>query len=161
VLGGKLYRSSWKGRFHPSPTEPKNATALLRTCRQIYSETATMPLALTIFSLDYVRETKKSLAKFKPNQRKQITTLQFTISWPSLVMELMDICLAVHHCMLFGSLLGLRELRIMVFPVPDPVVTREKLEEIVYEHLNPSIQNMPFAVKVHHNHQGWSVYRNL
>ena len=160
ALGGKLYRSNYQGIFRPSPTEPKNATALLRTCRQIYSETATMPLALTIFSIGSCRELGRSLKKFKPNQRKQITTVQFTVSWPHMDMHLEELCFAVHTFALFRSLSALQELRILVLSVQDPVVTREKVEEAVYEHSKPSIQDMPLAVKVDHTHQGWGDYED-
>jgi len=160
VLGGKVYRSHWKGRFYPSPTEPKDATALLRTCRQIYSEAAIMPLALTIFSVDNVRAAERSIKKFKPNQRKQITTLQFTVPWPHMDMYLGELCFAVHRSALFRSLSALQELRILVLSVQDPAVTREKVEEAVHEHLRPSIQDVPFAVKVDHTHQGWGDYVN-
>jgi len=117
-----------------------------------------MPLALTIFSVDDVREAEKSIKKLKPNQRKQITTLQFTISWPHVDIQLGTLCFAVRHLALFHSLSALRELRILVLSVQDPVVTREKVEEAVYEHLKPIIQGMPFAVKVDHTHQGWGDY---
>jgi len=160
VLGGKEYRSDWKARFYPSPTEPKDVTALLRTCRQIYSEAAIMPLALTIFSVRCVREAERSLKKFKPNQRKQITTLQFPVSWPHMDMYLGELCSAVHRSALLRSLSALQELRILVLSVQDPVVTREKVEEAVYEHSKPSIQDMPFAVKVDHTHQGWGDYED-
>jgi len=159
VLGGKLYQSDWTLGFYP-PTEPENATALLRTCRQIYSETAIMPLALTTFSVGSVWEAEKSLKKFKPNLRKQITTLQITVYWPCMTTELMDSCVAVCHSKLLVSLLTLQELQILVYSVPDLGVTREKVEEAVYEHLTPRIQDMPFAVKVDHTHQGWSGYVN-
>lgn len=119
-----------------------------------------MPLALTIFSVGSVQEAERSFKRFKPNQRKQITTLQFTVYWPHMVMELVELCFAVHHSVLFDSLLALRELRILVFSVQDPVVTREKVEETVYEHLKPSIQDMSFAVKVDHTHQRWCDYVN-
>ena len=160
VLGGKLYRSSWTLGFHPLSTESEDATALLRTCRQIYSETAIMTLALGTFSGRSVGEAERSLRKFKPNLRKQITTLLFTVYWNYMVGELRDLCFAVRHPVQFQSLLALPELRIIVFSVPDAVGTREKVEEAVYEHLNPSIQDMPFAVKVDHTHQGWSDYLN-
>ena len=161
VLGGKVYRSNLKGTFLSLPTEPKNAMALLRTCRQIYSEAAIMPLALTIFSVGSVREAMRSFNKLKLSQRKQITTLQFTIFWPTRVPDLMALCFAINRSGLLDSLLALRELRILVYSVQDPVVTREIVEETVYEHLKPSIQDMPFAVKVDHTHQGLSAHLNL
>ena len=120
-----------------------------------------MALALTIFSIGCVREAERSIKKFKPNQRKQITTLQFTVHWPYMDMQLRALCSAVHDSVHFHSLLALRELRILVFSVPDPVGTREVVEETVYEHLKPSIQDMPFAVKVDHTHQGWNDYMSL
>jgi len=160
VLGGKLYESDWTLGFYSPPTEPEDATALLRTCRQIYSETAIMPLALGTFSVESVREAARSLKKLKPSQRKQITNLQFTVRWPHIDWQLGTLCFALHSYALFRSLSALRELRILVLSVKDPVVTRQKVEEAVYEHLKPSIQNVPFAVKVDYTHQRWSDYVN-
>lgn len=159
VLGGKLYRSSWSFGFHPSPTGPKHNTALLRTCRQIYSETAIMPLALGTFSVDCIREAKRSLKKFKATQCKQITTLKLTVYWNNMTGGIMEFCFAVRHSKYFRSLLALREVRVLVFSVPDLDGTREKAEA-VYEHLKPRIQDMPFAVKVDYTHQRWSDYLN-
>ncbi|KAI4631503.1 uncharacterized protein J4E87_002208 [Alternaria ethzedia] len=159
VLGGKLYESDWTLGFCSPPTEPEDATALLRTCRQIYSETAIMPLALTTFSAETVREAARSLKKLKPSQRKQITTLQLTVYWHSMPTELELFCLGIRHSKHFRSLLALREVRIMVYSVPDLDGTREKVEAM-YEHLKPSIQDMPFAVKVDYTHQRWRDYLN-
>jgi hypothetical protein len=52
--------------------------ALLRVCRQIYSEAASLPMKLNTFSLDADGHysTRSALAQLKPYQRRQIKNIQ-------------------------------------------------------------------------------------
>lgn len=84
VLGGKTYRAmGFSGRevsqtykFAPSAAEPRNGMALLRTCRQIYSETALYPMKSATFTYGHIVYLKRSIKSLKPYQRRQITHLQ-------------------------------------------------------------------------------------
>jgi len=156
VLGGKLYKTDARGKFYPSLAEPKNATALLRTCRQIYSETAIMPLALTVFSTSSVQRAKRSFGRFKLRQRKQITILQFDIVSPESVIELTKFFFVRNKFILADSLPALQELRVEVYSAQDPIMTRERTEEAVHEYLEPSIRGMSVEVKVHQTNLPWS-----
>lgn len=61
--------------------------ALIRTCRQIYSEAVLYPLNMTTFACDDVVDLKRSVRALKTYQRKHITHLRLdcaahnTISW--------------------------------------------------------------------------------
>jgi hypothetical protein len=50
--------------------------ALLRTCRQIYTEAVLMPMLLSIFTFDYIKELGQVMRKFKPHQRTQMSTIE-------------------------------------------------------------------------------------
>ncbi|KAI4916532.1 hypothetical protein J4E85_010187 [Alternaria conjuncta] len=151
------YHKFRNGLLNVTPkAEPKNATALLRTCRQIYSETAIMPLALTVFSISSVQRAKRSFGRFKLRQRKQITILQFDIVSPESVIELTEFFFVRNKFMLADSLPALQELRVEVYSAQDPIMTREKTEEAVHEYLEPSIREMSVEVKVHQTNRPWS-----
>lgn len=156
-----MYRSLWIWKFHASKTEPRNTTALLRTCRQIYSEAAAMPLALTIFSVSSVWEIQKSLRKLKPHQRKQITILRFECIWPSTASELNELSFSRANFVLGNSLPALQELQLHVFSAQDSVIAREKTEKTVHENFEPIIRNMSVAVKLEQTTQDWSDYDDL
>ncbi|KZM18533.1 uncharacterized protein EKO05_0002345 [Ascochyta rabiei] len=81
ALGGKAFkaRRSYFGasaRFAPSDSESSNDVALLRSCRQIYSETAIYPSRLGMFACTNSRDLKRSAKKLKAYHRKQVMRLR-------------------------------------------------------------------------------------
>src|SRR4051812_48744235 len=72
AIGGKtfrqLYRTHGTQRFLGEPSGRPNAFALLRTCRQIYAETAVVPFTSNVFSARYCWNLKRSLRSFRRYQ---------------------------------------------------------------------------------------------
>lgn len=87
VLGNKYIREtrSWDPKRRPksSPRERINTFALLRACRQIYAETALLPLTLntlTVTSLGSIGRLLKGIPNY---QRKRIKVLHIE-TWASM-----------------------------------------------------------------------------
>ncbi|KAF3051539.1 hypothetical protein E8E11_008935 [Didymella keratinophila] len=84
VLGGKTYQAScFSGRYYsesyrfaPFAAESRNGMALLRTCRQIYSEAVLYPFFEATFSYHNVTYLKRSVKTLHSYQLKQVTHLQ-------------------------------------------------------------------------------------
>lgn len=53
--------------------------ALLRSCRQVYSEAALMPVRVNTFAFEGVYDIKRAIKLLKTHQCKQIIHLQFDI----------------------------------------------------------------------------------
>ena len=85
VLGGKTFRAIYHSqctdlfKFLCPLSEAHNATALLRTCRQIYAEAALMPLLLNNFCVQDGFSTYYALRNLKPHQRKHITSIRIEV----------------------------------------------------------------------------------
>ncbi|KAJ4382904.1 hypothetical protein N0V86_002130 [Didymella sp. IMI 355093] len=71
---GRYYRESY--RFAPSTAEDSNGMALLRTCRQIYSEAVLYAMNMATFAYNDVTYLKRSLKSMRPYQRGQVTHLR-------------------------------------------------------------------------------------
>jgi hypothetical protein len=63
-------------RFAPSTAEDPNGMALLRTCRQIYSEAVLYPMNMATFAYDNVTYLKRSLKSMRPYQLQRVTHLR-------------------------------------------------------------------------------------
>jgi hypothetical protein len=123
ALGGKNFRQQPRGRkqmFVPMPRERVNASALLRTCRQIYAETALIPFAVNTFSVndDYwpLRRVVKSLPKY---QRSQITELRVELQSSELTEGSEPWWKCIFDTNRFSALPGLQCIRVCVFPSDD------------------------------------------
>ncbi|KAF2030027.1 hypothetical protein EK21DRAFT_112320 [Setomelanomma holmii] len=86
VLGGKTMRHTYLGHgestkiiFKNAPRDRKNATALIRTCRQIYVETLTLPYARCTFSTPYYHDVYVAFKRFRAHQRRLINTIHFEL----------------------------------------------------------------------------------
>ncbi|KAH6878871.1 hypothetical protein BKA58DRAFT_466490 [Alternaria rosae] len=158
VLGAKVYWARYTKKFQLSPTEPKNAMALLRTCRQIYAETALMPLTLSTFACASVTQAKGSLGKLKPHQRKQITSLQFLCPGPISIRMLQEGYFKTYNFVLARSLPNLQELRVRIFSAGAVSSTRETVEDEARDYLRPSLQGMSVVLKVDQTEELWSDY---
>jgi hypothetical protein len=84
ALGGMTFRQqslsqSKKILLRNSPRDTKNATALLRVCRQVFAETALLLYQLNNFSLPYYWSVSISTAlrRLRAHQRRQIKKIQF------------------------------------------------------------------------------------
>lgn len=121
ALGGKTFRQVHKTYYrHPfqcEPSERLHAFALLRTCRQIYVETASVPLVLNRFSTDRRYELRKACrGRFTKYQLSHITELQAEVfhAYPD---PGYDYGLAgVLYTSNLSVLPNLRRVRILVFP---------------------------------------------
>ncbi|KAH3989403.1 hypothetical protein HBI25_120030 [Parastagonospora nodorum] len=88
VLGGYELRSVYiknsqqitVKRMVPPFAERMNGTQLLRTCRQIYTETALLPYRANTFILETLDTIKHELKKMKPFQRARIEKIQFEVN---------------------------------------------------------------------------------
>ncbi|KAH4935009.1 hypothetical protein HBI79_080080 [Parastagonospora nodorum] len=107
-----LYRSSGKSSFQPKPSEKKNAFALLRVCRQIYSETASLSFAVNSFSIrSHRRMSFASLRHFQRYQIHQINEIRIEVASPVTWIHFDKLKL--------GILPELRRIRFCIFPDPD------------------------------------------
>ncbi|PVH96551.1 hypothetical protein DM02DRAFT_477271, partial [Periconia macrospinosa] len=81
ALGGQTFNV--KGVGHRSPASfdgGSNAISLLRTCRQIYSETALIPYKTSVFHGGYyLRKLCHALRKIKPALRQHINTISISV----------------------------------------------------------------------------------
>ncbi|KAF3046586.1 hypothetical protein E8E12_011070 [Didymella heteroderae] len=73
-FSGRHYRESY--RFAPSTVEAPNGTALLRTCRQIYSEAVLFPFFMATFAYHNLTYLKRSVKTLQAYQRKHATHLR-------------------------------------------------------------------------------------
>lgn len=73
------YNSRGKRRFAPSISESNDSVALLRTCRQIYSEAASYHLSLGWFVYDQFWVVHRSFGAMKPWQRNQIKQVRLSV----------------------------------------------------------------------------------
>ncbi|KAF1360511.1 hypothetical protein EJ07DRAFT_177226 [Lizonia empirigonia] len=74
------YRSRRIPRLTLAPDEPGINVAILRSCRQIYSETALMPVQLNTLAFSVIGDIVSVARRLKLHQRKQITTIRFEVS---------------------------------------------------------------------------------
>jgi tRNA U54 and U55 pseudouridine synthase Pus10 len=123
--------------------------ALLRTCRQIYAESALVPLMSTMFSFRYVDHAGRVLRMFKAHQRKHITTIEFQMFHPNHDYSLCEGTFLNSRVSLPKLLPGLKELHVRVFCVPsleenDTQKTEAKLQQL----LNPQVEGMEVDIKV-------------
>lgn len=89
ALGGKTYEAScFSGRYYsesykfaPSAAEPRNGMALLRTCRQIYSEAVLYPFFQATFACHDVTYLKRSVKLLHAYQRKHVAHLWIDCRW--------------------------------------------------------------------------------
>jgi hypothetical protein len=76
------YRTSGRHHFKLTPDDCPHGMALLRVCRQIYSEAAFLPLKLSSLLFDnishsWITHAKSAISQLKPHQRRQIKKIRF------------------------------------------------------------------------------------
>ena len=81
ALGGNIfpvakYRRSEAYPFVPKVAQSSNGVALLRTCRQIYSETVSVPLRFGTIACASLSALKQSAKTLKRYQQEQVTKLR-------------------------------------------------------------------------------------
>ncbi|KAF3046585.1 hypothetical protein E8E12_011066 [Didymella heteroderae] len=69
------FGSSEPAKFESPPEEPAIGVTLFRTCRQIYSEAASMPFKLNAFAFNEFWAIKKAMTPLKTYQRKFIRSV--------------------------------------------------------------------------------------
>jgi hypothetical protein len=106
IRGGKQKR-----QLKPATTEHEHALALLRTCRQIYAETALVPYKSSIVTIDVWNSIKKQLRCLKSFQSVQIEDIQIEVHKPeSIVLKLQ-----ILKDKTLNLLPGLKRIRMLVF----------------------------------------------
>lgn len=95
ALGNSMiqaYHRRWTRsyRLRLKPPNRANAMSLLRTCRQIYQETAILPFKLNTFTMSSAYNIQALETRLKPYQRAQITSLQFEVQVENLSVRVND-----------------------------------------------------------------------
>lgn len=90
ALGGKTFVTSYKinphtnhitkARLKRSRRDPRHGTALLRTCRQIFMETASYPITLGSLSCDEPRALVAAVKKLRVYQQKQVSRIRMRLT---------------------------------------------------------------------------------
>jgi hypothetical protein len=128
------------------PNEPKNAMALLRTCRQIYAEAALMPLVFTTFYFDGPYGIGRVPRRFKAHQRKQISIVDIGQTNSAHHYRFSNQNFLYCRVSLPRLLPGLKELRVHLFSGPEAAVPTS--EAAVQALLAPQLKGMLVDVKV-------------
>lgn len=121
ALGGKtfvgvgLWESTY--RFGPSKADPENGAALLRTCRQIYSETALHLPRLGNFVYATFSALKRSARKLKRYQHNQV--IQLCLSCPDVTDTLIVYKLRDRRGVLENFFPALEQIELLIHAVPD------------------------------------------
>ncbi|KAJ4372398.1 hypothetical protein N0V83_004172 [Neocucurbitaria cava] len=141
ALGGKVYRGVFDDSKAPSTklslprTEPANTAALLRTCRQIYAETALMLCSLNKFSFDFTADVCVGVRKLKSIQRRQIMSVQLELLCPAGDPARLCKMLGARHMYMpsksfVNRLPCLKKICVSVFGAEVGVIGEEEIEEI-------------------------------
>jgi hypothetical protein len=111
-------------KIQPPFKENRNTLALLRTCRQIYSETALLPYKSSTYSCDLWQPLSHGLRHMKRFQRAQIEDLQVELDlpWSRNPVRIQELCVDQ-----LAILPGLKRVRILAFR--DKYVLEHELEE--------------------------------
>jgi hypothetical protein len=111
-------------KIQPPFKENRNTLALLRTCRQIYSETALLPYKSSTYSCDLWQPLSHGLRHMKRFQRAQIEDLQVELDlpWSRNPVRIQELCVDK-----LAILPGLKRVRILAFR--DKYVLEHELEE--------------------------------
>lgn len=133
TLGGMEFRqihfTSRKRVFQAKPSERPNIFALLRVCRQIYAETALLPLAVNVLPVRPWWSLTPAVRPFRTYQIKQIEELRVEIG-------LFELCGPSEHWLdyfivggKFALLPNLRRVRVSLFSHLEPKRESKPLAE--------------------------------
>jgi hypothetical protein len=107
-----------RAKFKPARKSPRHGAALLRTCRQLFLETATYPLTLGSLSCDKPGALVAAVKKLRAYQKEQVSRICIRlITWDLLVLEELqsDWC----SQMIRRSLPTAKSLELVIdFPIP-------------------------------------------
>ncbi|KAF2132696.1 hypothetical protein P153DRAFT_354172 [Dothidotthia symphoricarpi CBS 119687] len=130
VLGGMLFRPLFSGRSYkkmrPSNIDRNDGLTLLRTCRQIYHETALLPFRSNFFIFSAVSLWGSKLNMFRMlrgYQLQQITSIKLEIdSFTGVNLHTLQLvfdgCSRRSHASMSQALPGLKHIHICVFNPP-------------------------------------------
>lgn len=174
ALGGKVYRGVFDDSKAPSTklslprTEPANAAALLRTCRQIYAETALMLCSLNKFSFDFAADVCVGVRKLKPIQRRQITAIQLELLCPAgdpaRLCKMLDRDMYMPSKSFVTRLPCLKKICVSVFGAETGAIGEEEMEEIrslVRQQLERGQDMAVLELEVKVAKKKWEVYNYL
>ncbi|CAO2656942.1 Nn.00g057450.m01.CDS01 [Neocucurbitaria sp. VM-36] len=171
VLGGKEYRVVYEPNVRrfmlsQSHTEPVHAMALLRTCRQIYSEAARMPVLHSNFSFTSMYGMRCAFRQLKPYQRKHIDLIQIEVLYKGELQGAIAQEMRYSSEQLFGMLLrklpGVKKICLLVFhdsTIDDDTV--QEAERLVHTYLKPLVQAMSLDLIFEHTKMEWHSYDYL
>jgi hypothetical protein len=147
------YRYNSRRQFKRWPADSPHGVALLRVCRQIYSEAAFLPSKLSILLIDNIRQgwfsqARSAVSQLKLYQRRQIKNVQFG-------------ALGIEHASLIDmqyvnntiwpmikKLPQVEEIRVLVYslcfekPFPNETITIDKALTLVDREIRVTVQTL-------------------
>ena len=163
VLGGKVLRPMLARPNYRtfslvlSQAESKDPTALLRVCRQVYAETALLPLSLAICSFRDIWCARVALKRLKAYQRKQITICRHEVESSFNDRRASS---APYNAVLSPSILpGLKEFRVCIFTESElEAEDVQTMKHQAREYLWDTQFDLSVSVKVEQVGIGWTTY---
>lgn len=162
ALGGKLIRHNVYGRgryrMMPRPSERENAFDLLRTCRQIYAETALLPFSANTFSWSFYSNLGTSVRAFRKFQCSQLLEVQFEMP----ASDLNDPWSKNYLKGVFGGLTlgkwlpGLQLIHFCVFPDPSwDVISFTACDAFLRSDIVPIMLLKGYEITIEKMNEGW------
>lgn len=119
MVGGMEFRQtllSWQKRlFRPKRSKRANIFAILRVCRQIYAETALLPVSVNSFSTKHSWSLRRAVRLWRAYQRNQLTELQIEITTSELQRPPEQWLIGLVEDGNFALLPALRRIRVCLF----------------------------------------------
>jgi hypothetical protein len=120
------YRRNCRHQFKLGPEDSPHGMALLRVCRQIYSEAAFLPLKLSTFYFDnadfnWMLGAASAISQLRPFQQRQVRKVQFGLLGITDVSQVDDTRQVVREIILpkIKKLSHVKEIRILFYSLCD------------------------------------------
>jgi hypothetical protein len=164
ALGGRYFLQHFlhRGtqRFSSLPSTQTNACALLQVCRQIYAETALIPIVINTFSVSDYQSLARVARTLPKYQRGKISEVQFEIPTYKLEAERDKWLLYGFQITKFSALPGLRRVRVCLFPCDNwKVTTFHEYETRLRSCLETGLRARGYDLLVEKMDIHWSDYR--
>lgn len=134
-----------KARSILAPDEPGINVAILRGCRQIYSETALMPIQLNTLAFLRIRDV---VGRLRRHQQKQVTTIRFEVPLISCWHD--TICSWKPECILAWAFPALNRIEFYLYNLSHPAnrVTLENAERGIRQHYEQFLADTSVRITV-------------
>lgn len=106
-------------KFAPSPALPKHGMALLRTCRQTYSEAVLYPLNMSTFACGNSAELKRAVRTLRTYQRKQVMHLRLDCATHNHIGWIDDRAFSLDKLYLEKRFPALAQITVLIYGVTD------------------------------------------